>query len=346
MNSLERQKHGRIKLVGKVIHHSKGHLLLETKDEDGPLFVKLRISLRTGQWPPGGPSVGEEVKVEGMLRHSVLLASSIEIPKKGPEGRPTPGDFPTDLLINESLVGEVVASNPYRLSIRLRPPSDPEIVDVRIRPNTYGALPFNRPEVGETAPSEVTPPMFEPDELMIDPNTNEPLPLRRPEIVRLEESPLMLEVQEDLRIGHNMTGPLPLRRPEVGEIVRFEARPLIYELDALSVKTTGSSSKAEYTEIVDRPEKNGAGSLTGIVVLISPKNITLRVDANGGTELARAQMNLRTKFHPFRRPKVKERVHLKYVRDGGARVARQVTVIKNEAIEKQTRRTIKGELLP
>jgi hypothetical protein len=70
-------------------------------------------------------------------------------------------------------------------------------------------------------------------------------------------------------------------------------------------------------------------TITGEVVSSSPKSMSIRVSGDGGAEeLVNIKVGLKTKFIPFRRPAVGEKVTVRYQRENGARFGNTVTVIE------------------
>jgi hypothetical protein len=68
--------------------------------------------------------------------------------------------------------------------------------------------------------------------------------------------------------------------------------------------------------------------LTGEVVASSPKSLSIRVTDEGeGAEMINVKVGLKTKFIPFRRPAVGERVKVEYTtQDNGEKVGTRVEV--------------------
>jgi hypothetical protein len=78
------------------------------------------------------------------------------------------------------------------------------------------------------------------------------------------------------------------------------------------------------------PRKPPAASntLTGEVVASSPQALMLRVMEDGASEQVNVKVGLRTKFIPFRRPTVGEKVEVDYRQENGDKVGYQVKVIQ------------------
>ncbi len=70
-------------------------------------------------------------------------------------------------------------------------------------------------------------------------------------------------------------------------------------------------------------------TLTGEVIAASPKSLSIRVVTDGATaEVERVKVGLRTKFKPFRRPAVGEKVKIHYRQEDGDKYGVEVQVIE------------------
>ncbi len=70
-------------------------------------------------------------------------------------------------------------------------------------------------------------------------------------------------------------------------------------------------------------------SLTGEVVASSPKSLSIRVSEEGeAAEVVNIRVGLKTKFVPFRRPAVGERVKVDYLKEGGEKFGYTVQVVQ------------------
>ena len=75
--------------------------------------------------------------------------------------------------------------------------------------------------------------------------------------------------------------------------------------------------------------KDAYESLTGEVVASSPKSLSVRVSEEGeAAEVVSIRVGLKTKFVPFRRPAVGERVKVDYRKEGGEKFGYTVQVVQ------------------
>jgi len=93
-----------------------------------------------------------------------------------------------------------------------------------------------------------------------------------------------------------------------------------------------SKEAPEKKEAVKEPaptDKEGYKSVTGEVVASSPKSLSLRVVGEGETaELVNIKVGLKTKFIPFRRPAVGEKVSVGYRQENGDKFGYTVKVVQ------------------
>ncbi|MBM4328474.1 MAG: hypothetical protein FJ118_15085 [Deltaproteobacteria bacterium] len=76
-------------------------------------------------------------------------------------------------------------------------------------------------------------------------------------------------------------------------------------------------------------EEKGFKSLTGEVVATSPKSLSIRVTEEGGAaDLVNVNVGLKTKFEPFRRPAVGEKVKVNYREENGGKFGYTVKVVQ------------------
>jgi hypothetical protein len=77
------------------------------------------------------------------------------------------------------------------------------------------------------------------------------------------------------------------------------------------------------------PEAPPPKTLTGEVVASSPKSLSIRVTEEGETpEVVRVKVGLKTRFIPFRRPAVSEKVKVDYVLENGSKFGTTVQVLQ------------------
>lgn len=105
-----------------------------------------------------------------------------------------------------------------------------------------------------------------------------------------------------------------------------------------------SAKKGGHKEIVRLLKAHGAGESTtektgsddmltddfvrGEVVASSPKTLEIQVRTGGSSQVIPVKVGLRTRFVPFRRPAVGERVEVEYHHEKGERFGRSVKVIE------------------
>jgi hypothetical protein len=76
-----------------------------------------------------------------------------------------------------------------------------------------------------------------------------------------------------------------------------------------------------------RPEEKGLKTLKGEVVASSPKSLSIRVTEEGeAAEVINVKVGLKTKFIPFRRPAVGEKVKVDYGEENGDKFGYTVQV--------------------
>jgi hypothetical protein len=76
-------------------------------------------------------------------------------------------------------------------------------------------------------------------------------------------------------------------------------------------------------------EDQKAKTLTGEVVASSPKSLSIKVrDEAEGAEMVNIRVGLKTKFTPFRRPAVGEKVQVEYKQENGEKFGHTVKVIE------------------
>ncbi|MEW6533643.1 MAG: hypothetical protein AB1473_22635 [Thermodesulfobacteriota bacterium] len=75
-------------------------------------------------------------------------------------------------------------------------------------------------------------------------------------------------------------------------------------------------------------EEKGFKSLTGEVVATSPKSLSIRVTDEGAADLVNVNVGLKTKFEPFRRPAVGEKVKVNYREENGGKFGYTVKVVQ------------------
>jgi hypothetical protein len=76
-------------------------------------------------------------------------------------------------------------------------------------------------------------------------------------------------------------------------------------------------------------EEKSSKTLTGEVVASSPKSLSLRVaDDADAAEVVNIRVGLKTKFIPFRRPAVGEKVKIEYRQEDGDKFGYTVQVVQ------------------
>ena len=89
-----------------------------------------------------------------------------------------------------------------------------------------------------------------------------------------------------------------------------------------------AAPKEEIGEAAPKEEKSSK-TLTGEVVASSPKSLSLRVADDGeGAEVVNIRVGLKTKFIPFRRPAVGEKVKIEYRQENGDKFGYTVQVVQ------------------
>ncbi len=90
-----------------------------------------------------------------------------------------------------------------------------------------------------------------------------------------------------------------------------------------------AAPKEEISEAVPKEEKSSR-TLTGEVVASSPKSLSLRVtdEASEAAEVVNIRVGLKTKFIPFRRPAVGEKVKIEYRQENGDKFGYTVQVVQ------------------
>ncbi|HTY21924.1 MAG TPA: hypothetical protein VMC85_02270 [Desulfomonilaceae bacterium] len=87
--------------------------------------------------------------------------------------------------------------------------------------------------------------------------------------------------------------------------------------------------KEEPKERVPAPEEKRYKSLSGEVVASSPKSLSIRVTEEGeAAEVVNVRVGLKTKFVPFRRPAVGEKVKVEYMQENGDKFGYTVQVVQ------------------
>lgn len=87
--------------------------------------------------------------------------------------------------------------------------------------------------------------------------------------------------------------------------------------------------KVKREEKKELPPEPGYTSVTGEVVASSPKSISLRVMEEGeAAEVLNVKVGLKTKFIPFRRPSVGEKVRVDYRQENGEKFGYTVRVVQ------------------
>lgn len=76
------------------------------------------------------------------------------------------------------------------------------------------------------------------------------------------------------------------------------------------------------------PTEAGPKSLVGEVVAASPQSLSIRVTEGESAELVNIRVRLKTKFIPFRRPAVGEKVQVDYNQENGDKFASTVRVVQ------------------
>jgi hypothetical protein len=120
------------------------------------------------------------------------------------------------------------------------------------------------------------------------------------------------------------TKPKPVAKPATKPgVIASKERP-----DKPIEKVTPPAAKEDKKS--DEPvDDKSVKSMTGEVVASSPKSLSIRSAEEGGSaEVVNVKVGLKTKFIPFRRPAVGERVKVEYKDEGGARFGYTVQVVQ------------------
>lgn len=92
------------------------------------------------------------------------------------------------------------------------------------------------------------------------------------------------------------------------------------------VRPTKEEEKEKKPEVVQPPKPK---TLTGEVVASSPQSLSIRVmDEQDTAEVMNVRVGLRTRFIPFRRPAVGERVEVEFKEENGSKFGEVVKVIE------------------
>ncbi len=75
-------------------------------------------------------------------------------------------------------------------------------------------------------------------------------------------------------------------------------------------------------------EEEKLKTLEGRVIASQPRDISVQVTGNGGTEQVKIRVGLSTKFDPFRRPSVGEMVRVHYQEENGGKFAQKVEILE------------------
>ncbi len=241
----------------------------------------------------------------------------------------------------ETLRGKVVASSPKTLTIRIPSEDPPEVLAIKVGSTTeFG--PFRRPVVGEEVVAECR----EEDGIRFcyAVTAIPPAAVRRVGFGKMEtfrgevaaSSPTSLTLKPPggagservlIRVGLK-TKFAPFRRPSVGEEVVVDCR-------------AGGGPRVGYAVQIIPPGESHVVKLgkierfRGKVLALSPEELTIEVPAEGEIEVIEMSMSLRTKFVPFRRPSVGERVEVEVdtQAEQGKRVCYAVRVIPPDATQ-------------
>lgn len=88
----------------------------------------------------------------------------------------------------------------------------------------------------------------------------------------------------------------------------------------------GDNGEDQITKTTPQPEYS---TISGEVVASSPKSLSIRVSEDGGAQdVVSVKVGLKTKFIPFRRPAVGEKVEVRYYQENGGKFGATVKVIK------------------
>ncbi len=101
------------------------------------------------------------------------------------------------------------------------------------------------------------------------------------------------------------------------------------EKPSTSVAPSTKETKDESKEPAAATDDKKGKSLTGEVVASSPKSLSLRVMEDGeNAEVINVKVGLKTKFIPFRRPAVGEKVKVEYRQENGEKFGYTVQVVQ------------------
>jgi len=102
------------------------------------------------------------------------------------------------------------------------------------------------------------------------------------------------------------------------------------EVAKAPITKTAPEAKEEPKEAIPPPaEEKKYKSVSGEVVASSPKSLSIRVTQEGeGAEVVNVKVGLKTKFIPFRRPAVGEKVKIEYRQENGDKFGYTVQVIQ------------------
>lgn len=101
------------------------------------------------------------------------------------------------------------------------------------------------------------------------------------------------------------------------------------EIAKAPVTKTAPEAKEEPKETLPTTEEKKYKTVSGEVVASSPKSLSLRVTQEGeAAEVVNVKVGLKTKFEPFRRPAVGEKVKVEYRQENGDKFGYRVQVIQ------------------
>lgn len=120
----------------------------------------------------------------------------------------------------------------------------------------------------------------------------------------------------------------PEKKPSVAKPPKPEAKKPPAEKKEQKIATVPKEDRAEPKERVATPEEKRYKALSGEVVASSPKSLSVRVTEEGGeaAEVVNIRVGLKTKFIPFRRPAVGEKVKIEYMQENGDKFGYTVQV--------------------
>jgi hypothetical protein len=122
--------------------------------------------------------------------------------------------------------------------------------------------------------------------------------------------------------------PMKSRSEATPRAVRQAARKPAPERE--TAKPTPEPKEKPPVEPPAPPEDQKAKTLTGEVVASTPKSLSIKVrgDETDGAEMVNIRVGLRTKFTPFRRPAVGEKVQVEYKQENGEKFGHTVKVVE------------------